>query len=218
MNEHSLPQSGSRLVGDDDLALFFLMHKAIRSHLASFVRVVPDVPPRDPERRAALAHWFTFMVRAIHAHHEGEDSKLYPLLLARDPSFAGELAALSADHAELDPLTARVLAGLTDGRSVGADLRRLERLMGDHLDREEAAIVDRMKRTITVADIAEIERGGAKTTSFADLSRIVPWVMASADGRERRLLEAVLPWPVKLLYRWSWRSRYERIANALEAA
>jgi hypothetical protein len=60
--------------------------------------------------------------------------------------------------------------------------------------------------------------GGAKTTSFADLSLIVPWVISSADDRERRLLEGVLPWPVRLLYRLSWRSRYERLVSELEAA
>lgn len=215
MNERS---SDDRLVTDDDLALFFLMHKAIRAHLAGFVRAVPDDAPIGAGRGAALARWFTFMQRAIHAHHEGEESKLYPMLLARDPSFAEELAALRAEHAQLDPLTARALAGLTDGGAVGPDLRRLERLMSDHLAREEAALVDRMKRTMTVADIAEIERGGAKTTSLSDMSLIVPWIMAAADARERRMLEEVLPWPVKVLYRLSWRSRYERLANVLEAA
>lgn len=90
--------------------------------------------------------------------------------------------------------------------------------MNEHLDHEEAAIIDRMKRTITLADIAEIERGGAKTTSFGDLSLIVPWVISSADDRERRLLEGVLPWPVRLLYKLSWRSRYERLVSELEAA
>lgn len=211
-------RSPSSLVTDDDLALFFLMHKAIRSHLAALVRAVPDTGVRDPERRAALARWFTFLERAIHAHHEGEDAKVYPKIRARDPSFADELAVLQADHAELDPLLAKVLAGLEAGAVVGPDLNRLERLMSDHLAREEAAIVERMKRTMTLADMDEIEREGAKTTSLSDLSLIVPWVMASADARERRLLEDVLPWPVKLLYRLSWRSRYERLANVLEAA
>jgi hypothetical protein len=42
--------------------------------------------------------------------------------------------------------------------------------------------------------------------------------MAYADARERRLLEDVLPWPVKLLHRLSWRPRYERLASFLEAA
>jgi hypothetical protein len=208
----------TRPVGDDDLALFFSMHKAIRAHLASFVRIVPETAPPEASRRAALARWFAFKQRAIHAHHEGEDAKVYPKILARDPSFAGELAVLQADHAELDPLLARVASGLAGGAMVGPDLRRLERLMREHLDREEAAIVDRMKRTLTLADMDEIERDGAKTTSLSDLSRIIPWVMAYADARERRLLEDVLPWPVKLLHRLSWRPRYERLASFLEAA
>lgn len=81
MNESSSSAS-TRLVTDDDLALFFLMHEVIGAHLAAFVRI-------DASRRAALAQWFGFMQRAIRVHHEGEAAELYPMLLSRDPRSPG---------------------------------------------------------------------------------------------------------------------------------
>lgn len=202
----------SPLVSDDDIALFLLMHKAIRRGLSALATSAPT---------AARGEWFSFMARAIHHHHHAEESDLYPLLLRKDPSFADDLARLEADHDQLDPFIARITEGFASlPRSAEAlhdDLVAFEALMREHLDREEAAVVPRMLRTVTVAELKGFEKEGGKTASFADLAMVVPWVLDAANERERAMVNEVLPWPARLLYRVSWKSRYARLAGEVAA-
>lgn len=202
----------SPLVSNDDIALFLLMHKAIRRGLASLASAAPT---------SARGEWFSFMARAIHHHHHTEESDLYPLLLRKDPSFADELARLEADHAQLDPYIARITAGFAalpgSAEALRDDLVAFEALMRDHLDREEAAVVPRMLRTVTVAELKAFEKEGGKNASFADLAMVLPWVLDAADEREKEMVNEVLPWPARLLYRVSWRSRYARLAGEVAA-
>ncbi|MEZ4407860.1 MAG: hemerythrin domain-containing protein [Polyangiales bacterium] len=201
----------SPLVSDDDIALFLLMHKAIRRGLATLATTAPT---------PARGEWFSFMARSIH-HHHSEESDLYPLLLRKDPSFADDLARLEADHAQLDPYIARITEGFASlPRSAEAlhdDLVAFEALMREHLDREEAAVVPRMLRTVTVAELKGFEKEGGKTASFADLAMVIPWVLDAANEREREMVNEVLPWPARLLYRVSWKSRYARLAGEVAA-
>lgn len=198
------------MLTDDEIALFLLMHKAIRQGLAALCATTPT---------PATAEWFSFMQRSIHLHHTGEEEWLYPTILSRDPSFAIDVEKLEADHAELDPLTDEIARGLASGASdVRNDLRALERLMSEHLDREEAAVVPRMRRHLTGADLKEFERREAKRSKMSDLALVLPWVLSSANDRERALVHDVLPWPAKVLYRLSWKKRYERLTNAARAA
>jgi hypothetical protein len=190
-----------RLLGDDDIALFLLMHKAMRKDLAALA-----VAPR--------AEWFAFLQRSIHLHHTGEEEWLYPTLVARDSSFAEHVEELSADHALLDPLTDEIShLFATRAPSVGAALGELDRLMTDHLDREEAAVVPRMRRYLTRRDLEAFEKREAKKSKLADLALVLPWVLSSANDRERAMVNDVLPWPAKVLYRLSWKRRYERLTQ-----
>lgn len=194
------------LVTEDDIALFLLMHKAIRKDLAALAA-------------APHAEWFAFLQRSIHLHHTGEEEWLYPTLLAKDPTFAADLEALTEDHAVLDPMTERIARAFAAGSAeVGPLLAELERLMADHLAREEAAVIPRMRRFMTLAELKEFEKREAKRSSFADLALVLPWVLSSADDREREMVFAVLPFPVKVMYRLAWKKRYERLTSTTKAA
>lgn len=200
------------LVSDDDIALFLLMHKAIRKGLAALARATPT---------EAHGRWFAFMDRSVRFHHHMEEVGLYPLIVSKDPTFAPELAALEAEHDLLDPLLDRIAAGFTRlpgaAGQVSADLRALEALMRDHLDREEAAVVPRMLRSVTVAELKELEHSEGAKTSFADMAVILPWVLDAAGEREKAMIREVLPWPAKVLYRFSWKPRYDRLVGEVAA-
>jgi hypothetical protein len=195
-----------RLVTDDDIALFLLMHKAIRKDLAALTA--------SPQ-----AEWFAFMQRSIHLHHTGEEEWLYPTLLAKDPTFAADVEALTKQHGVLDPLTEEIARGFAAGSTrVGSMLRELERHMNAHLDREEAAVVQRMRRFMTIGELKAFEQREAKRSSFSDLALVLPWVLSSANDREREMVFDVLPFPVKVMYRLSWKKRYERLTTTRVAA
>lgn len=207
---------------DQDLGLFFLMHRAIREDLESFARAVSKLGPEDPPK---LERWLTFIERTIRKHHEAEDAWVYPTLAEREPAFAAARAKLEADHQGLDPELVAIrsaLAALSTSRSFSEDRARLAARtrafadsMRDHLDDEEAAILPLMKRHLRKEELDAFERTNAKETSMGEMAIVLPWLLDFADEAQRAQLDAILPWPVKLLYRWSWRSRYERFVAPL---
>lgn len=213
---------------DDDLALFFLMHRAIRSDLAALPRAVARLSATDRGAVAGIGRWLAFVEGTISVHHRGEDEDIYPLVSSREPAFEAERAALEDDHRALDPALAAIRKGLdalagsddfaADRDALVAALEGLRDDMTAHLDAEEAALVPAMKRVVTRADLQEFERRHARATPMRDMALTIPWVLEVADAREREMIDAVLPWPVKLLYRLSWRRSYERLTRPVRLA
>jgi len=212
-----------RIVTPDDLTLFFLIHRAIRTDLAAFADAIATVDPADRTRIAQLSRWLGFVERAIHAHHEGEDEWLYPLVAGRDPGFAAARAGLEAEHRALDPalidVRARLeaLATIEDRAALAAAARGLAEHMRAHLDREEEVLVPAMTRWVTLRELGDFEREGSRKTSLRDLSLVLPWVASAATPAELATLRGVLPWPVRLLHRWSWQPSYDRLQRAFRA-
>lgn len=216
-----------RMVNDDDLRLFLLMHRAIRGDLARLPIAVAALVPSDRDRIAAIGRWLAFIERAIAHHHHTEDSWVYPRLAERDPSFVPDRSALERDHAALDPALASArarLAALTDSDrferdrdALVAHLEALDRSMTAHLDAEESAVVPRMKRLVRRDEIVDLEREGARTMPLRDMALVLPWALSFAGARELEMVEAILPWPVRMLYRWRWKKGYERFSSALHA-
>lgn len=222
-----------RFVDDDDLRLFYLMHRAMRADLARLPRAVAALEPGAVARMEGIARWLSFVERTIAHHHHGEDTWLYPTIESRDPSFTVTRRALEADHHGLDPALGAARRGLAALRArsdagEGAAFRserdalvlHLDALrdhMRRHLDDEEAAVVPRAKALIRKREIEAFERESGRSISLGDMALILPWVRSFADAREQAMIDAVLPWPVRLLYRFSWRAKYERLASALAA-
>jgi hypothetical protein len=93
-----------------DLLAITLGHRAMCAdarRLADLAaRLVTGEERLDRPRGAALARWIDRLADEIHHHHEAEDDVLWPVLerWARDRV---DLAALTDDHAALEPLLAR---------------------------------------------------------------------------------------------------------------
>jgi len=214
----------TRFVGDDDLALFFLIHKAIRLEARALAHVLAAAAESSPERLAVLAQRFAVLRTAIHKHHEGEDAYLYPLLLAKDATFARDARVLEGEHQLLGPLEENLARRLREAQraksaSEIASMRealvdsaeRFASAMFAHLDREEAAVVPRLRDLVTLRELKDLEAKMGKSTTLREISLVLPWILENADPRERALLDETLPWLAKLLYRLSWKQRYARL-------
>ena len=104
----------------------------------------PDLPPRvRPARRCrrrgptgaraaevaeAIEAQIATMVRSLHNHHHGEDTRMWPHLRERDPAAAVVLDALEAEHQEIDPL----IEVISDGHAAEGARRRPGAAVGAH--------------------------------------------------------------------------------------
>ena len=126
----SLPGQTHVAHGPHDQTGMYVMHHAFRRDLARFESAVRQTPLGEEEVwRALAARWGRFAT-VLHHHHEVEDAAIWPLVVRRVDEAGGAqaeagravLAAMEAEHEEIDPALAACAARLPrDGR---APLRR----------------------------------------------------------------------------------------------
>ncbi|MDG6107195.1 hemerythrin domain-containing protein [Dactylosporangium aurantiacum] len=174
-----------------DQSGYLLMHAAIRvelDRLAEFaVGLAAGRRRPGPRQLTALRDHVADVIGTIHHHHTGEDGFLWPMLReAVGPT--AELAALSGDHGELDPLMDRIkdaLERLAAGGVAEAPARRLAEaavalrdLMVEHLAEEEAVVVPIVAAHIGPERHAAMEKAMRKALPIK-MGFALPWVMAA---------------------------------------
>ena len=57
----------------------------------------------------------------------------------------------------------------------------------------------------------DFEKKLQKTTPRQHLALALPWILSALDEAEFQKLYAALPAPLRVLYRLSWKNKYERL-------
>jgi hypothetical protein len=192
-----------------DLSGWLLGHRAMRAEYGRLTALLRDADLRDPRRVAAVEHRLGFMHDLLGHHHHVEDASIWPFLRTVEPATGALCDELEADH--------EVLHGLLD-LSVESDrplarrapvLAELHAELCRHLDREEAEGKPAIFDLVPAAQWEEWELQVRRDTR-PQAATLVPWILAHCDEQERARLFAGAPKLLDLLYRLSWRRRYER--------
>jgi hypothetical protein len=98
-----------------DTRLMGIVHDALRRDLQRSTTALSTMPsatePFADARRVAIAAHLQWMMAFLHAHHDGEDQGLWPLVRTRNPAAGAMLDAMDADHARIRPHIGHVAAG-----------------------------------------------------------------------------------------------------------
>jgi iron-sulfur cluster repair protein YtfE (RIC family) len=90
---------------------------------------------------------------ALHAHHEGEDSSLFPHLGTEHPELAEALTRLRSEHRVVARLMERIRRLLDHGGTeIGEELDRLATELEAHLDYEEEQLVPVLNKMLTLPE------------------------------------------------------------------
>lgn len=210
--------------GPIDMQMMYVMHHAFRRDLDLFVAAVRTTPVGERATWGLLAHRWELFAEVLHEHHTVEDVGIWPALeRLGTPEDAAVLAAMEAEHDEIDPLLEgcgtgfRRLAHGTARRSaedtraalavrVSAARESLRR----HLAHEETEAIAIVQRLLTVADFARIEQEAGPDLGLAKVARIVPW---AAYGVPREALDRVFAQPGGRGTRMIWRCTRRRFAR-----
>lgn len=203
-----------------DLTLMYATHDAFRRDLALLAATARDhgTAPGSPFRTG----WETFQT-FLTIHHTAEDKVLWPLMrakLADRPAQLRMLDEMDAEHEALDPLLEAVEDVLAQGRQ-----ERLPALIAEvggklvhHLDHEERAA---LPLVLEVLSAQEYDTFGAEQRRMLGVqggALYFPWVLDGASEETRRTALAVVPPPVRLLFKAVWRPRYEKRTRAFSRA
>jgi len=227
MTENPLPTNES--VPSDraktcDASGMATIHRLFRASYGEAPDLVRGVREGDRRHSGAVADHLVLLSRGLHAHHEGEDQRLWPALDERAPGCALHVARMKDQHREilarveeLDSVVPewRSSASSADAARVVSALNGVTAALAVHLPDEEANIVPVMEYTITKAEVEWFSEHGRKATpkgyTWPNLGLILA---AQPDGGEKFLREE-LPAPVRLLWRWIGKRKYAQYRAAL---
>jgi hemerythrin-like domain-containing protein len=206
--------------GPADTRMMGIVHDALRRDLArtrgSLAGAVPEA------RRRTLAAHVAWIMDFLHAHHEGEDAGLYPMVRAANPAAGALLDVMAADHAAIDPAVeglrvaaARWAASGTDASAPLEALAALETVLLPHLDREETEAMPVVSATITHRQWhAWDQEHNIKPKSLSILAEEGLWLMDGLDPTRRAVVEAEVPWLPRMIVLYGFGPGYRRRAAA----
>jgi hemerythrin-like domain-containing protein len=204
------------------------MHKAMRADSRRLISAVDALPAGDTQQGAALGRAFAAIVGLIHDHHWTEDDVMYRFLLARVPTFEADALRLEDDHVEPDAAMARINARFrllahqlsarlwqdTRGHLL-EEAAAFDRVLVDHLDREEAVVVPPFESMLSEADQQLLHKEEAKLATYRHMRMAVPWVLANAAPEEAANLRAVAPRLLGVIQDRVWEPRFARLVAPL---
>ena len=200
-----LPGQAAAPDGPVDLTAMFVMHHGYRRDLRRFSAAADRTPVADRAAWRALHRRWQALSMVLHHHHAGEDAGLWPLLVERstaagDCAAVATLAAMEAEHAQIDPLLeacAADLAVLAERADEDARAALHVRLVGTeerlsaHLAHEERDALVLVQRMLTADDWARVEKEHfARTATLRYIAFVVPWVLDGLPEDARRRLRS----------------------------
>jgi hypothetical protein len=199
--------------GQVDFTLMYVAHGAFKRDLQRLSTAVGRRRSSDPAVRAG---WDTFK-NQLHIHHHAEDRSLWPALRqkATGPDDVGVLDLMEAEHASIDPLLSRVDTSFAaeDQADLEASVQTLTAALTAHVEHEENQALPLVETFLGPKGWAEFRRTIGKTQGLRGGAEFVPWMLDDTPATTRKRVLAMLPPPVRLLYRTKWRRRYARTAR-----
>jgi len=201
-----------------------MIHRLYRRGFAEAPELVRGVTPGNAAHADAVGDHLALLSVSLHAHHQGEDERLWNALESRAPSCAVHVERMKQHHAtmlvHLTALDAALPAWRASGRDAAEVLTALDGVnaaLDVHLGDEEATIVPVMETALTQPEVNWFSEHGRKATpkgkTWASLGLILD---AQPDGGKAFLGE--LPPPVRLLWRLVGSRNYARYRARLTAA
>ncbi len=201
------------------------IHRMYKHGFGEAVGLVNGVGTGNKGHADAVATHLALLSTALHAHHEGEDERLWDPLVERAPACAAHVERMKAHHAELlVHLTAldaalpawRSSAAEKDAAAVLSAIDGVNAALAVHLPDEEATIVPVMETVITEDEVAWFSKHGQKATPKGQTWNALGAILVAQPDGGDRFLRKNLPGPVRLLWKWVGKPKYERNRAVLE--
>jgi hemerythrin-like domain-containing protein len=191
-----------------------LIHHAVRRDLDRLATALDTLQEGDAPRAAELERAFANLRRELTHHHEGEDAYVWPLLAGLGVD-AGLLAAMESEHATMSAALAETGDALARGGSAAdadaarASLARTRKVVGTHLDHEEADLEPLLR------DQEKTPAWKAVTTKLrhsspGDAGSFFAWLTDGMSPDDRASLRRSVPPPVTVVLARVFGRRYAR--------
>jgi hypothetical protein len=126
------------------------LHLALSNGLTTAIDAIPTIPDGDVIRARRLADFIVEVLWLIHAHHDGEDALLYPLLSERVPDSEALFSRMEGQHEAVAEGVATATrangafamsASTSDGLALTEALCALRDATDEHVTDEEVSVL-----------------------------------------------------------------------------
>jgi hemerythrin-like domain-containing protein len=205
-----------------------VVHDMFRREFTAIPDLVGAVGEGDATVVAHVSDHVVWMVKFLHAHHEGEDMLVWPKLLERCPTETEPLIfTMEAQHhglAEaLDLLEAKALkwrkTSATDERdSLASAATDLLPRIAEHLDLEERQMLSLIDRYLTEKEWKQVGGSGLKKMSLSQLTVAFGMILHNATPQQVKIMRDTIPrLPYAIFSRFGPRA-YAKHAQRLRGA
>lgn len=225
MSAEALPPTGGPPPGGEktcDASGMAMIHRVFRAGFGEGPDLVGRVRDGDTAHAEAVATQLDMLSVGLHAHHEGEDARLWGPLEQRAPSCAAHVERMKQQHAEmlthlraLDAALPAWRAGATEPEAVLTALDGINAALAVHLPDEEENIVPVMETTITEKEAQWFSEHGRKATPKGQTWNMIGTLLRAQPDPDAALRED-FPAPFRLAWRLIGRPRYEKNRAVLE--
>jgi hypothetical protein len=201
--------------GDADLTIMLAAHDAFRRDLTRLARTASAANLSDPARRQSVAAGWDLFKRELHLHHTAEDELIWPVLrprLAHSEAALSVLAAMEAEHEQIDPLLAAVDAqfAATGSDRLADVIDALTSSLTAHLGHEERDGLPLIGVALTAAEWRGVGRKMASKNGLSAGSEMFAWILDGTGREHTAATLGQLPPPLRLLYRALWKPRFDK--------
>jgi hemerythrin-like domain-containing protein len=190
-----------------DVGEMYLVHTMLRREFGLLPDLIRGTDRNDTKRRALIGSHAQLLCQTLHAHHEGEDLVLWPLLLERAEADAAQIVAvmgeqhqaIAAAHDEAVHRLGCWCRSGHDGEGLATALDNLVRVLTEHTALEEKAVLPLAEKYITAAEWQQMGQHGIDTFQKRLLPLAFGMLMYEGDPAVMRRTLSNVPQPARLL-------------------
>ncbi|BEL06736.1 hypothetical protein Q0Z83_049270 [Actinoplanes sichuanensis] len=208
-----------------DASGMFEIHRTLQNGFDEAAGLVDGVRDGDTAHAEIVAVQLNLISNALHAHHEGEDARLWDMIDTRAPACFLHVERMKVQHAEmlghLQGLDRAIPAWRAGARAADAErirvaLRGVSAALAAHFPDEEANIVPAIEHVVTQKEMEWFGEHGRKATPKGQGWNMVGAIISAQPDGGRSWLRKHFPGPVGLVWRFIGEPSYRRFRAALE--
>src|SRR5215510_1271705 len=205
-----------------DIREYLVVHQSLRVTLGRFV----DASDRlEPARLAeVVGERWGVLARGLHHHHEVEDTKFFPMIMASRPDTKALIEQLEAEHrelvAKLDAVDAAISALERDPtnetrQAVRDAIATVRDFLVPHLDIEDAQLLTVAAESVPAEPWKRVSEEAMRSLPRADLPVVAGILDEIVHTLPKDQWPPPPPLPVRVMLAVSWRRRYQTFVAPL---
>ena len=204
----------------------FFAHRALTRDVRLLNAIAQRVDQLKQEQLDAVVKWYEFFWNMMEAHHAAEDDLLFRAVEERLDAPSEVIEVMEVEHNRLQFLIDEIkrLLGELQRNGITAIISKelqfntselLKVFMG-HIAKEEAYMLEKMTAHFSPDEQRRIEEEVKRKAPVRYLSYMIPWLHDALSAEENKLLDESLPWTARLMNKWFWKNRYDRLMRPLK--